>query len=268
MGSIVSIKGAEAMANKAQVNLKYHKGYGENFKFLRESHQIDGKPCTVRQLEEKFSKSGIGISYSTISDIENERREPTVEQAQIYHDYFDVPFDYLTGELKIRTKELVDIGRKTGLSEKSINKILKYNSENNITWGMDLINSFIESDNFETLFFYLSQYATHNNQHIDYSYYSINTKDIAFVKIQDTIGEISKELCSIFEKTIKETGDTRVFYSMLEDNFKKNKITEAEYLIIIDEFKKGNFDCLIDDDFLIELKQKVKEKSEGKNSDG
>lgn len=113
------------MANKAQANLKYHKGYGENFKSLRMTHRINGKPCTVRQLSKVFSDNGIGISYSTISDIENESREPTVEQVQIYHDFFNVPFDFLTGETKTQKKSLIDICNYTGLSEQAVNMLHK-----------------------------------------------------------------------------------------------------------------------------------------------
>lgn len=88
--------------------------------------------------------------------------------------------------------------------------------------------------------------------------YTVNTKDIAFTKIQDTIAVISKELCATFEKVIEKTGDTRVYYSLLEHLYNTNKITRAEYLIILDEFKKGNYGCLEDDTFEKELKQRAK----------
>lgn len=132
------------MANKPQANLKYHKGYGENYRFLRKSYLINGKPCDVRRLSKIFSENGVGISYSIISAIENESREPTVEQAQIYHDFFNVPFDFLTGEIKTHKKELVEICTHTGLSGRAV-EVLAFLKESGNVENIETINKIIES---------------------------------------------------------------------------------------------------------------------------
>lgn len=220
---------------------------------------LNDRNCNVTQaiLAEKAS-----ISTGAMSNLIHGVNTPSIDVIQRIANYLNVSVDYLLGNTDIKplNLELQAISKHTGLSEKSINKLSELNSQNNLNWTMDLLNYFIESENFEVLLFYLLQYATHKNQNIDYSYYTVNTKDIAFTKIQDTIAVISKELCATFEKVIEKTGDTRVYYSLLEHLYNTNKITKAERLVILDEFKKGNYACLEDDTFEKELKQRAKNK--------
>lgn len=225
--------------------------YSQRISELRIEKQI-----TLDELEKKT-----GIPKNTISSWIKGTYKPNIQGIIAIAKALNVSVDYLVGNTNVKplNPTLQGISKYTGLSEKAINKLLPLNSENNLNWGMDLINLFIESENFGVLLFYLLQYATYENQNIDYSCYTVNTKDIAFAKIQDTIAVISKELCSIFEKTIKKTGDTRVYYSLLEHLYNTNKITKAERLVILDEFKKGNYGCLEDDTFEKELKKRVKQ---------
>lgn len=127
------------MGNKAQLNFDYHTGYGDNFKAIREAFLIEGKPCTVRQLSERIS-----ISYSTISNIENEERYPTIEQLQKYHDFFGVSYDFLImGENSLQRIELIDICRFTGLNKKAIEKLCKLNLAQNNESIYNILNKII-----------------------------------------------------------------------------------------------------------------------------
>lgn len=233
--------------------------FNEISKRIREMRKSKGM-SQEKLIAEMKDVYNLPLARNTLSKIENgEESAYTFDFLYTFSKMFDCDIGYLLGEYNEKKQEIHQLCLATGLSEKAINKLLTLNSENNLNWGMDLINLFIESENFGVLLFYLLQYATYENQNIDYSYYTINTRDIAFTKIQDTIAVISKELCSTFEKTIKKTGDTRVYYSLLKHLYKTNKITKDEYLIILDEFKKGNYSCLEDDTFEKELKKRVKQ---------
>lgn len=73
------------------------------FLLLRKSLIIDGVPCSVRKLSALMQeKLGYCVYYSNISDIENGKKEPSLRALCIYHEFFNVPFEYLlgTGELK------------------------------------------------------------------------------------------------------------------------------------------------------------------------
>lgn len=98
------------MANKPQVKLKCIKGYGNNFKKLRELNNL-----TQMQLSEQ-----INFSDKVISLIEKEEREPTNEQLNAYCDRFNVSLDYLTGRTKAISATVQMICEFTGLSEKAL----------------------------------------------------------------------------------------------------------------------------------------------------
>lgn len=102
--------------NKAQSNLKYKKGYGKNYANLRKKGYNDKEDYTVRGLAEK-----LGITPSTISLIEKEQRTPTIEQVNIYKDFFNVSLDYLTGETKTMCPKLGEVCKMLGLNENTVN---------------------------------------------------------------------------------------------------------------------------------------------------
>lgn len=184
------------MANKAQANLRYTKGYGDNFKKLRTSLIIDGKPCTVRQLAEKLL-----IAYSTISKIESEEREPTIEQVQIYHDFFNVPLDYLTGETTARNTDIVDICNYTGLSQEAIESIKK--SIAKYPELRDILNSVLSSYFFEDILGYMNYYKELRNEEVKYHQLferkGFNIENDLSLEDMDNYREISEkiDMCSL-----------------------------------------------------------------------
>ena len=76
---------------KEPVRPRFVKGYGQNWKQLRENSGIEN--------EKLFENTG--MDKSTISRIETETRTPTLAQIYKYQDLFNVPVDYLTGRMKV-----------------------------------------------------------------------------------------------------------------------------------------------------------------------
>ena len=99
------------MANKKQQKLNFQKGrYGRNWKSLRES---TGK--TIREFADELN-----YSHSVIAKIEAEINTPTIEQINLYQNYFKVSLDYLVGLTSTRSIEINKITEYTGLSEEAI----------------------------------------------------------------------------------------------------------------------------------------------------
>ena len=110
------------MANKPQANLKFIKGYGKNFKELRER-----KGLTQKQLYEE-----IHISDKSISLIEKEQRKPTIEQINIYSEYFGASLDFLTGRTNIANSTTQMVSEYIGLSKEAIEALQEMNRKPDI----------------------------------------------------------------------------------------------------------------------------------------
>lgn len=101
----------------------------------------------------------LGISRGAVSYYENGDRVPDIKTLYCIADYFDVTSDYLIGLSDNSTQDLSiqDICQKTGLSDKTINNIVKLNtktlicgSNSSILKGLDYILShFVDIDIFE-----------------------------------------------------------------------------------------------------------------------
>lgn len=118
--------------NKASINLDYKKGYGQNYANLRKKDYNNEKDYSIRELSKI-----IGLSPTSISFIETEQREPTIEQVKIYKKQFGVSLDYLTGETKVIRTEYRDICDFTVLNEDVIMNLRSWGS-NGV--GVDLLN--------------------------------------------------------------------------------------------------------------------------------
>lgn len=101
--------------NKASINLDYKKRYGQNYANLRKKEYNGKKDYSVRELAKI-----LGLSPTSISFIETEQREPTIEQVKIYKKQFGVSLDFLTGETKVIHAEYRDICDFTVLSEVAV----------------------------------------------------------------------------------------------------------------------------------------------------
>lgn len=130
------------MANKTQERLGFVKGqYGENWRKLRESTNY-----TVREFEKIIT-----MSYSSISKIENELAFPTIEQINLYQEYFKVSLDYLVGLTENTSVELNKITHYTGLSQSAIERLHHYLEQANSSISSSEKDNMILCDNASAL---------------------------------------------------------------------------------------------------------------------
>lgn len=88
---------------------------GERFKELRESlDRVMGK-CTQEELAKE-----LGMSKGQISNIENCKRTPSLNELIKYSDKFRVPIEYLLGKIDTKSYKNVDIGHYFGLNDKAV----------------------------------------------------------------------------------------------------------------------------------------------------
>lgn len=128
--------------NKSQSNLNYKKGYGKNFANLRKKEYNGKEDYTVRGLAEKLK-----IASSTISLIEKEQRVPTIEQVNVYKDFFGVSLDYLVGDTNIIKADMKAICEYIHCGEDVIETIRSIYDEVNI-YNEEEKDSYIRDINF------------------------------------------------------------------------------------------------------------------------
>lgn len=225
------------MANKPQVNLKFIKGYGENFKKLRET-----KGLTQNQLYNE-----IHISDKSISLIEKEQRVPTIEQINIYCEYFNVSLDYLTGRTKIANPTNQMISDYTGLSDKAIDTLIEFKEENKATWYGDTINSILENIHFCSIVIELTHLATSHNldQKIDQFKYLVTKKEILETILNKQFSLMIDSIVKEYEPR-KENAWYRMCYELALGEYQKGKLTDEQYQQILNEFNEGNFESVPD----------------------
>lgn len=215
------------MPNKPQQHLKFYDGFGANFRTIRELHGL-----TQEQLAEE-----INFTNKTISLIESEKRNPTIEQLNVYAEKFNVSLDFLTGRTKTPYPDVQLIQSYTGLSESSIQLLentQKYNAE---TWYMDIINAILESEHFKRIIYLLTESITRHSSEIKDGVFKTTTNEIA-----ETI--VTKEfhlLIAEMREKFKNKVDDRIWYTCLRQLYDDGKITDLQYEQTKAEFKKGNY---------------------------
>ena len=104
------------------------------YKQLRENTETIARPAlTQGELAAIFEKEGNPLSQSVISKLENQQKEPPTTSPDVikaYATHFNVTADYLLGirDNAIADENLAMIGSVTGLSDKSIQVLKKWNS--------------------------------------------------------------------------------------------------------------------------------------------
>lgn len=104
------------------------------YKQLRENTETIARPAlTQGELAAIFEKEGNPLSQSVISKLENQQKEPPTTSPVVikaYATHFNVTADYLLGirDNAIADENLAMIGSVTGLSDKSIQVLKKWNS--------------------------------------------------------------------------------------------------------------------------------------------
>lgn len=147
-------KAGEKNDKKSNIKRPYKK-VGARYRQLRSSLDTIQKDCTIVELSKEIS-----ISPAQISELENDKKFPSITELTTYADYFNVPVDYLLGRIDTIDYENQKISSSLGLSDKAIERLV-YMSKNkeSSTNHLSIINCIFESgcdDEFwELLYYYL-----------------------------------------------------------------------------------------------------------------
>lgn len=210
---------------------KYPK-IGTRFRALREELDTIKRDCTQDELAKK-----IHISKPQISELENGKRLPSISELKVYHRYFNVPMEYLLGELDCRDYEYLEKSTQTGLSDKTIKrlKILKESVPN----YNHILNFLIESNHFGKLLQVL-----HNYFFFEFDYpqmYKITGGEIANISIN--VGDLD------FGNYMLRVDDLmnihkQIIYNTLTDI--KNELKEKKGFDLPESFKtKESLNCCV-----------------------
>ena len=177
------------------------------------------------------------ISQGSISGYRNGTKQPTLGNIILLANYLGVDCNYLMTGVSCENSS---INREIGLSELAIARIQKLKETDRMEWGLSVFNKFIESDKFEELLCYLTDYCTKKNDSIWEGYYKIYTRDIAEAKVNSVLQEIKKELGEYFSNKLDT--DDRLYYSFLHSIYNEGRITKEQYEKTVREYDKGNYD--------------------------
>ena len=144
-----------------------------------------------RNVKQKELAEMIGVTDNTISYFCSGKRIPNTQQIKCIADYFDVSADYLLGISNDTTKneDVKAICDYTGLSEKAVNKLNKFNEAtqggffHSVTHNLNLMNEFIESEILFNVLAYID----------DYNYYAFLQNEVSKKMLQCDKKEIHAE---------------------------------------------------------------------------
>lgn len=223
---------------------KKYPNIGTRFRALREELDTIKHDCT----QDELSKI-IHISKPQISELENGKRLPSINELKMYHRHFNVPMEYLLGEVDCRDYKYLKKSAQTGLSDKTIKrlKILKESVPN----YNHILNYLIESNHLGKLLHVLHNYfffefnypqmyritggemanISINVGDLDFGNYMLRVDDLMNIHkqiIYNTLTEIKNELK---EKgfDLPESFKTKenINYAVSRDLIRKNTKTET-----------------------------------------
>ncbi|MGI6011749.1 MAG: helix-turn-helix domain-containing protein [Ruminococcus sp.] len=85
--------------------------------------RMEKNPNAMEDFKIKDLAKEIGIAAPKISELENDRRRPSLSELQAYHNYFNVPYEYLLGENNSRYYENMTLSDEIGLTGDSIHHL-------------------------------------------------------------------------------------------------------------------------------------------------
>ena len=160
---------------------------------------------------------GVGITRVAMGYYEKGERKPDVEILFKIADYYKVSADYLIGLSDVKTPDIdiQGIAAKTGLSERTIEKIC---SINNLPHNIEPLNILLLSANFESALFHIGKYIE-------------AVKDVEALRIKRR--EMLQEVFS--EEPDNNIDDKPIYNWPYNDNFDKN-YKESEQKMILEEY--------------------------------
>ena len=93
--------------------------------------------------QKEFAEA-LGVSTTTINYYENDERKPDYEMFQRIADLLDVSYDYLLGKSECKKRENIDIEKRLGLNESSIEHLSNFSGKG----PFDILNLIISDDLF------------------------------------------------------------------------------------------------------------------------
>lgn len=160
---------------------------------------------------------GVGITRVAMGYYEKGERKPDIEILFKIADYYKVSADYLIGLSDVKTPDIdiQGIAAKTGLSERTIEKIC---SINNLPHNIEPLNILLLSANFESALFHIGKYIE-------------VVKDVEALRIKRR--EMLQEVFSGEPDNIID--DKPIYNWPYNDNFDKN-YKESEQKMILEEY--------------------------------
>ncbi len=183
------------------------------------------------------------IPYPTFIKYYNGKAMCPIDNLVKISQYYGVSADYLLGLSDEPTTDtnMSAVCKFTGLTEKSVSVLTQVSEENRCSWWMDILNTFIGSDNFLKLLLHIAQYATLPEQDIRASeYVLVKLHDIEKLNAQTTLQQIMDELRATFENR----EDNRIAYRFIWGLYKNKRLSREEYLKHQTEFDNGDFSAL------------------------
>ncbi len=113
--------------------------------------------------QEKFGEL-FSLSKSAINNYENDLAKPDFETVKKISEYFHVSYDYLFGISNSKDRQYHDVVDKLGLSEKSIERLIEFSKNKELSYVMNYI---IEADLMPTLVELFNRYIKASIESID-----------------------------------------------------------------------------------------------------
>ena len=223
-------------------NLDYKK-IGERIRDYRKSLKLVnevGKPMKATQenlLAYMRSKELPTFGRNTLSDLENGEEKAysavSLEQWSALCSVFGCSIGHLLGEYEAHDYNIQFIKDETGLTEKAIHAIMLLRRNNQVDWGLDTLNYFLEHSDAETFLYYMTAYSTAGESYVDTYPLKVFKRDIFQMRLNDCIKEIADGITN--ENKYKP--DYRKYYSAYLGAYMK-KVDNAGVEHSLDEFKK------------------------------
>lgn len=144
---------------------------------------------TTDKLAEVLKAKEMYISHTSLNRYENGKAEPSITNAMMLADFYNVDIDYLLGYTNTRKKDVTHkvVSTKFGMSDKSMNRLENMKGDYLQNYKIDIINYLLESPVFtnvllEQIMNCCNQKSTNNKQNIEASEFGISR---TFIEILD-----------------------------------------------------------------------------------
>lgn len=151
---------------------------------------------------------GLGVSRQTFNNWINGQNQPDYASLVRIADYFRVSTDYLLGRTETVSPDtsIAGCGKLTGLSDKSIEKLIELYRANWENWYTYLLNDIIEADEFQLFLESLMNYVTTSDEEVKSISLddSITNRDVYELKTNRLFHSIVQHLIAVYKPRLSE----------------------------------------------------------------